>query len=137
MTDIQREGDALLASWGRYARKMSEALGYPRTSCISMMIDSIKVADRKARKQKAEDELTAKGKQKKSRKPIDGHILPDDFMKIDRIVSESPNHMQKVLRRAYLWGQPDRIAARELRIDRELFTEQREMAVLWVMNKFT
>lgn len=100
-----------------------------------MMIESIKVADKRDRKRYRPE--TAKGRQTRSRKPINSQILPNDYMLIDKIVSQSPNYMKKTLHRAYLWGQPDRIAARELRIDRELFTSQREAAVEWVMKKFT
>lgn len=133
----QDDMEGLLVLWGRYARRMSDMLGYPRTSCIATIAETVKTADRKERRnQKPDSELTAKGRQKISRKPLDQQILPDDYMAIDAIVAKSPNHMQKVLMRAYLWGQPDRIAAREMRIDRERFTERREAAVKWVATKF-
>lgn len=131
--DIQREGDAILAAWGRAARQINDSLGYPRSSCISAMSEALKVFDGVAKDTGREP--TATGKQKKSRKSVDMQVLPENFMKIDKLVAQSPNQMQKVLKRAYLWGQPDRIAARELRIERKLFTEQREAAVTWVMRR--
>lgn len=58
--------------------------------------------------------------------------LPDDVFAVDRIVATAPAMYQKPLKRRYIWRQPDRFAARELRMERSVYTQIAEDAVRYV-----
>lgn len=128
MTELDKI-DALLAEWGRFSREKSNALGYPTYSSIAAMIEMTKVFD----SQRKSTGNTANGSQKRSVRPPETYV-PARYMKIDGIVAKAPNKYQQVIRRAYLYGQPDRIAARELKMAREDFTGLRESALEFVLR---
>ena len=82
----------------------------------------------------AERPLTADGKQTVS------NIIPELELggleaRIDSIVRGLANWMRAAIFRSYLYGQPDRIAARELKITRAEFTSRRRAAVAVVAEK--
>ena len=123
-----------LTEWGRLSRQFKDNLGYPRSSSISDMMDHVKVWTKQRKPRWGF--VTAQGKQKRVFKPQDIDVQTADwFMDIDRQVATLPNWMAKPIKRAYLWGQPDRIAARELRISREEFTSAREKAVMYIAER--
>jgi hypothetical protein len=114
-----------LTQWGRWARRTADKLGYPQSSSVARMIEMVKVHKPQPEGVKA----TAKGKETRSFRPVDSDLPPADILAIDAAVARlSGVHLQAVSR-AYRFGQPDRIAAKELRISRELFRERREGAV--------
>lgn len=125
------ECERRLLAWGRWAKRMSDHLGYPRTSGIARMIEMAKVF----KPAEKSGEVTAQGKQTRVMRPLTVDDAPVDVMEVDRIVARLPGWMNRAIYRSYLFGQPDRIAARELGVTREVYTKQRKEAVSYVAQK--
>ncbi|HEX7075763.1 MAG TPA: hypothetical protein VF226_17130 [Hyphomicrobiaceae bacterium] len=126
------ECELRLIAWGRWSRRMASNLGYPKSSGIARMIEMVKVfkpAEHSGR------ELTAKGKETRSMRPLTVEDAPAEVMEIDRLVANLPGWMHAAVSRSYRFRQPDRIAARELRMSREQYTLRREAAVSYLAEK--
>lgn len=119
------EAERRLIEWGRWSRRLSDSLGYPRTSGIARMIEMVKVF----KPEREERKPTARGAGTRSLKPMTVEDAPADVMEVDRLVASLPGWMNGALSRSYRFGQPDRIAARELHIPRFEYTARREAAV--------
>lgn len=74
------------------------------------------------------DLVTADGKESR-RVAAPAVMLPSRVADVDHVVSTLPGWMQKALRRAYLFGQPDRVAAFELKMSIGGYVERRRAAV--------
>ncbi len=147
--------EACLEQWGAERQRMTEALGLPRMSTIAVMIERVKVFDkaegRRHRPKRGRARqcgncghvfigdrctgcstpppvMTARGTETRSFKR-EAIALSSVVAIVDKLVAELPNGQKQAVTRAYLYGQPDRIAARELRIPRYEFTYRREMAL--------
>lgn len=115
-----------LEYWGRLARRTADKLGYPRISSFAVVAETVKAETvTEGRKKLA---VTAAGKPTRSVRPLDPYT-PREFSEVDAAVSRAPKWAQKVIYRAYVYGQPDRIAAKELRVERETYTTCRLEAV--------
>jgi hypothetical protein len=96
------------------------------------MVEQVKVFSKKADTEKT---LTARGKQTKSMNaPKIGYVDPQ-IMAIDRIVADLSGRHKKAIYRRYLWLQPDRIAALQLRMDRHEYTALANDAVKYIGDR--
>ena len=125
------ECERRLIEWGRWSRRMADGLGYPRSSGIARMIEMVKVFKHS---EKSSRKPTAQGKPTRSLKPLTIEDAPADVMEIDRLVARLPGWMKSAVSRSYRFGQPDRIAARELGMTREAYTKRREAAVSYLAD---
>ena len=81
-----------------------------------------------------DQELTARGKQKQSM--VDAPMrLSSAVMQVEAIVRALPGWMKGPIYRTYKYGQPHRIAARELRLDLDDYRSRWRAAVLQVAAK--
>lgn len=82
----------------------------------------------------ANPSLTAEGKASRNtgRPEIQ---LSGGIARVDKVVGQLPGWMKSAIHRSYLWQQPDRIAARELKMSRAEFTRRREAAVEYVAER--
>ena len=151
-----KDVESLVAEWGHWARRHSERLGLPNTSSISRMMEHIKVFEHKQRRQKralrearktgdskliaealgyADPGLTANGKQTRVVTAITiGHVDPG-IMRIDRIVADLPGTYYIAIHRRYRWLQPDRIAASQLKMDRDEYTSRANAALEYITER--
>ncbi len=127
--------EALVARWGMWARRHTERLGLPSSSSICRMIEQSMVFDRKRKKHNPEKQLTAWGRQTRVVTALKIGYVEPDIMAVDRIVSRLPNRYKKAIYRRYMYLQPDRIAAKQLRIERETYTGMVEAAVEYIAEK--
>jgi hypothetical protein len=79
--------------------------------------------------------VTARGTETRSLKPLQMVELSGSVAAIDAVVAALPGWMQKIIMRSYLWGQPDRLAAQEMRMPRMLYRTQREAALEFVAER--
>ena len=126
------ECERRLIEWGRWSRRMSDNLGYPRASGISRMIEMVKVFKRG---EQSQGEPTAKGKPTLSMRPQTVEDAPVDVMEMDRLIAKLPGWMNSAISRSYRFGQPDRIAARELDVPKEVYRARREAAVSYLVER--
>lgn len=82
----------------------------------------------------AEPLLTADGKETRTSGRPELQ-LGGGIARVDKIVGGLPGWMKSVIHRSYLWQQPDRIAARELKMPRAEYTRRREAAVEYVAER--
>lgn len=82
----------------------------------------------------AEECLTAEGKASRSTGRPELQ-LSGSIARVDQVVGALPGWMKSAIHRSYLWQQPDRIAARELKMPRAEFTRRREAAVEYVAER--
>jgi hypothetical protein len=83
----------------------------------------------------ADPTLTANGKQSMVVIAPDELVLSSNAVSVEQIVVGLAGWMKSCIFRTYAYHQPDRIAARELRMTREEYTRQREASVEHVMEK--
>lgn len=121
-----------LEAWGRWARQTSDSLGYPRASTISRMIDYARAFPNR---QQGNGRYTARGTQKRVMRPKEVDTPPAQVMEIDRQIASLPASLQAPLWRHYVYRQPDRIAARELKESRASYTARRERAEQTVVER--
>lgn len=117
--------------WGDWSRRLSDGLGYPKYSAIERMIQQQRVF----KDQKGDGPVTARGKQPRVFRPAEVDEPPQEIVEIDRLVAKLSGVSQSTVYRAYLYRQPDRIMARELRIPRYAVTARREAAVRYVLDQ--
>ena len=124
VSEFERTERRLLA-WGYACRQNTEALGLPTISGMAQIIAHIKAETRKRRGVRR---LTAKGKEKKSfiRPELE---LSGDIMTVDMVVSKLPKWAKKCVFRSYLYSQPDRKAAEQLRMPIGEYAQRRRAAV--------
>ncbi len=121
-----------LTAWGYACRQNSTALGLPTLSGMSAAIDAVRAETRKrkgVRRTKGEPvKLTANGKQTRSRVEV-RLVLNGDVASVDKAVSMLPKWAKKPIFRAYMYGQPDRIACDDLRMRKGEYIQRRRAAV--------
>lgn len=120
-----------LEQWGEWSRTAGESLGLPASSSIALMIERTKVFAQPGRNSR----MTAICRQTRVMTAPRTKDLPDEVFAVDRIVAQAPAMYQKPLKRRYIFRQPDRFAARELRMERAVYTQIAEDAVRYVENK--
>lgn len=136
---LDPEADAIeyanlrLLEWGQACRCNSERLGLPQVSGISRMIEHVRREDRLRRgvRKKA---VTAHGSQTKSFRPS-SVVMNSKVLEVDGIVAKLPGWMQATIKRRYLFGQPDRLACRELRVPRDVYRLRVQAAIEWVADR--
>lgn len=142
-----------LEDWGRWAKRTTDKLGYPNVSSIAKMVEQARVFERREKTGKrklreawktgdprqiaeaygyAEHELTARGKQTRSMKPLEIGEVDPTIMAIERVISTAPGRYQAALYRRYVFGQPDRFAARDLGMSKADYTNRANVAVDYV-----
>ena len=146
-----------LNEWGSGCRETSNALGLPTISGIARMIDHVRRQDReekivrrgilrKARKAWKQGDppvdsklvseelgytdkgLTAKGKEKGVYHELNLRISSTD-LQVDFAVAKLPGWAKKCIFRSYMYGQPDRNAAQDLRMPKDTYRLRRIAAV--------
>lgn len=156
-TSTFKRTEQRLKEWGTSCRDNTEALGLPTISGIARMIDHVRAQDREektARKQvlrkarKAwrhgdkdidaklvaeelgytEKDLTAKGKEKSVYHALSLRICSND-MQVDFTIKKLPKWAQNTIIRSYMYGQPDRIEAQNMRIPKDTYRLRRIAAV--------
>jgi hypothetical protein len=159
IADSFEEAERRLNDWGDACRKKSRILGFNSASGIAVMIERVKVFEKRQKD-------TAKGVRVKeftcecgkvyraslecprcgkSRQTANGKQtltfrtprmdLSSDVVQVDKVVGELPDWMKQTIHRTYLQLQPHRIAARQLRMDREHYHSQWRAAVKYVAEK--
>lgn len=78
---------------------------------------------------------TARGSQTKSFKPITSIDLSSSVTVTDAVIASLPGWAKKIIMRAYLWSEPDRISAYELGIPKQVYRLHREAAVEMVAER--
>jgi len=142
-----------LERWGRWAKRTTDKLGYPNVSSIAKMVEQARVFERREKVGKRalaearesgdprqiaeaygyeEHPLTARGKQTRSMRPLEVGEVEPTIMRIERVISTAPGRYQSALYRRYVFGQPDRFAARQLGLSRADYTNRAEAAVGYV-----
>lgn len=138
--------DEKLKSWGYACRENSKALGLPTISAmsaISARMQSLDTQRKGARKTKRRRfkikekgahgepryQKTAEGEQSPTRGGAPELQLSGEDMTIDKIVSRLPNWAKKCLYRSYMYNQPDRKAAEEMRMRVGEYSQRRRAAV--------
>ena len=163
LADSFENAEKALNEWGDACRRNSEALVMPTLRSIAQMIDHVRrqerlqkgVKKKKLKKKICEQrkkeeptdakevaevlgyidfELTAKGKQKNSFKPVNLE-LSSIVAKVDHIVSTLPGWMRTTIQRSYLYRQPDRKAAQDLRIPKDTYRLRRISAVEYIAER--
>lgn len=142
VADAFEQAERRLTEWGLACRRESDRLGLPRISSIQVMIEHVRREDRLARgvrrkriksieaREKA-GKLTAQGKQTKvARKPTP--VINSAVLEVDAIVARLPGWMQAPIIRRYLYGQPDRLACRDLKLPKEDYRLRCKAAVEYV-----
>ena len=158
IADRFEQAESRLQEWGIACRHNSEVFGLPTISTMAATVAHIQaqerlrrgVRKRKLRKKHAqwkegdppldpkevavvkgfaEVDLTASGKQTRSGEKKIALALDSKTMEVDRIVTGLPKWAQKCIRRRYLFGQPDRIAADEMKMRVEEYAGRRRCAV--------
>jgi DNA-directed RNA polymerase specialized sigma24 family protein len=129
VADSFEEAERRLIEWGLSCRRESDRLGLPRISGIQQLIDHVRREDRLARGvrrrklktvEEREGKLTARGKQTRvARKPTP--IVNSAVLEVDAVVAKLPGWMQATVIRRYLYGQPDRLACRDLKLPKEVY----------------
>jgi hypothetical protein len=161
--DTIAETERQLEHWGKSCRDNSQVLGLPTISNVAQTVAHVRVQERLRKVQRkkalraarrawkegdppidaklvaeelgfAEQELTARGKS------TEASILPplqlDSISaRIDVVVSSLAGWAKKCIFRSYLYNQPDRFAARELRMSTGEYTQRREAAVQIVAER--
>ena len=134
--------ESVLYRWGDECRNASVGLGLPASSGIARMIEQQKVFQgrrkgvrNKALKQKPDDQLTARGTETRSLKPLSITVLSSSVVQIDDVIAKSPGWVQKTVKLSYLFLVRDSKAAEQLRMRRKTYTEQREAAVEYVAER--
>ena len=117
---------ARLSEWGRGCRGESVRLGLPRISQIQVMIDYVLREERLARgvKRKRLRQTQAV----RESKPAQRNKVPmmsSQVLEVDHIVANLPTWMRTVLIRSYLYGQPDKTAAQDLRMPKWMYRNAR------------
>jgi hypothetical protein len=79
--------------------------------------------------------LTARGAATSSSSPDDAVGFTRTVAEVDGIIATLPGRHKSAIFRAYMYRQPDRIAARELDMPREEFTSMRQRAVITIAEK--
>jgi hypothetical protein len=93
------------------------------------MVEQVKVFSKRGDGRKV---LTARGKQTRvMTAPKIGYVDPQ-IMAVDRIVADLPGQLKKLVYRRYVFQQPDRIAAIQLRIPKDTYTERANAAIQYV-----
>ena len=162
-TEVIEETERRLNEWGLACREGSQALGLPTISGISRMIEHVRAQERlqkgvqkkalrrarKAWKQGnppidaksvavelgyADSDMTAKGKQKKTFREINIQ-LNSDVAQIDSVVSKLPGWMKQTVFRSYMYRQPDRRAAQDLRLPKDTYRLRRIAALEYVGDR--
>lgn len=150
-----KETERRLQEWGRAARQYAQALGLPTSSGISRMIEKVKVHEQLRRGVKplkrsklirANPNADAKAVSleiRHSETPII-HAKESFSVRLSKVawdasvlqvedaVKNLDKDWQKAIFRSYRFGQPDRDAARELRVPKERYRDIRESAVIRV-----
>lgn len=80
-------------------------------------------------------ELTARGTATRSATEDRPVGFSQSVAQLDGVIDKLPGDQKKAIFRAYMYRQPDRIAARELKMPREAFTWLRERAVITIAEK--
>lgn len=123
-----KDVENLLTEWAAWARADADhRLGYPRASFFGTP-DPLKKNQKKTM-------LTASGKQTEVATAPTNSSPAALIMAVDRIIGQASDLYKEPLTRRYLRHQPDRIAARQLRMVRADYTAQVEAAVKWVANQ--
>lgn len=121
----------LLTVWGRWSRDTAESLGYPSSSSIATMIEQTKVfAQPRGNLRK-----TAVCSQTRVMIAPQVQEVPDEVAVVDRLVARADKMYQKCLKRRYIFNQPDRFAARDLRMDREVYTAYAQAAEKYIADR--
>lgn len=142
--------ESMLVQWGRWANRMAHMLGYPKHSSIARMAEEVEVhgkahktpvrgaddAERKAVSRGwVEPRLTARGKQKRSMRPMEIGDVPADVWRVEIAVAKLPGFLAACAHRTYRYGQPDRKAAQDLKIPKGIYRARREMMVAQVAER--
>lgn len=153
--------EARLHRWGDERNRATRSLGCPGSSTIAAMIDRVKVFEQQCKgvrvkalrrvdgtkdwsrdaKEAAlelghvEVEPTALGKESRSSPRNASMSFSSEMLRVEAIVQSLAGWMKKTVYRGYLYKQPDRIAARELQMDRSHYTSQRRAAVAYIAER--
>lgn len=145
IADAYEAAEERLCEWGLACRRESDKLGLPRISGIQQMIEHVRREDakrkgvRKSRLRTIEDrekegKLTAQGKQTKAAsKP--SPVINSAVLEVDAIVARLPGWMQATILRRYLYGQPDRLACRDLQIPKADYRLRCNAAIEYVAER--
>jgi len=144
------EIESILYRWGDECRRASNELGLPASSGIARMIEQqkvfegrrkgvrrakVKLVAKNGEKPAERPELTARGTETRSFKPLSISMLSSAVVQIDAVIAACPGWVQKTVKLSYLFLVRDSKAAEQLRIRKKTYTEQREAAVEYVAER--
>lgn len=150
-----KETERRLQEWGRAARQYAQALGLPTSSGIARMIEQVKVHEqlrkgvrplKRSKLVQADRNADAKAVSLEIRHSEVDHIPAREsfsmrlskvtwdaaVLQVEDAVKKLDTDWYKAIFRSYRFGQPDRDAARELRMPKERYRDIRESAVIRV-----
>ena len=146
-----------LNEWGASCRENVSSLGLPTISGIARMIDHVRTQDREEKKVRrqalrkarkawrhgdtatdsklvaeelgyTEKGLTANGKGKGGYRELSMQVSSSD-LQVDFVISKLPEWERQAVFRSYMYHQPDRNAAQDLRIPKATYRLRRIAAV--------
>lgn len=141
--DAYELAEMRLTQWGLACRRESDRLGLPRISGIQQLIDHVRREDAKSRsgrkqrvrKDRARGEpvyiRTAQGTETQVARRA-APVINSAALEVDAIVARLPGWMQAPIIRRYLYGQPDRLACRDLKLPKEDYRLRCKAAVEYV-----
>ena len=159
-----QEAEKRLREWGTACRDTAQALGIPTISSLSETIAHIQQKTRKEktdrrraiRKERdrrnrlslppldakliaemfgfVDQDETAKGKTSRGGN-IPTEILESRLLEIDSIISRLPRWARKCVFRSYMYGQPDRVAAFDMKMHPGDYCQRRKASVHMVATR--
>jgi DNA-directed RNA polymerase specialized sigma24 family protein len=157
-TELFKATESRLEEWGRYCRASSQELGLPVISSFAQTAEHVRRREREDRKRRKDDlrrqmreqaaaggqvdckivaqasghaelENTASGKETRAMR-TPRVVFSSEASTVEQAVRALPKWMQTPIFRTYLYGQPHRIAAGELRMPVDTYRKRWEAAVI-------
>lgn len=155
--DLFEATERRLDEWGRFCRSRTQELGIPTISNFAQMSEHVRRQERDDRKRRREKLKARMAGQRLAGVPIDckdvaeasGAIEPEPTARgsetrsmhaarvvfsaaasrVEAVINALPKWQRTPIYRTYLYGQPHRIAARELRMDESDYQSRWRSAV--------
>ncbi len=129
--EFERTEDRLIA-WGYICWETAKVNGCPGGAGLHSMIAHMQRETRKHRKKrrkKGEDPPPVMACKQTRSFITPQYGIGGDVLAVDKAISRLPNWAQKCIFRTYMYGQPDRIASKEMKMRIGEYSQRRRAAV--------
>lgn len=163
--DLFQETELYLQEWSKAVRWNNQLLGLPTSSMILHTIEHVRRETRKQKNERrrhlkktrrakkegdpptdpkdiaeeygfSEKDLTAQGKEKHIRRETSVQFN-SNVIRMDYLVARLPGWMNQSIMRSYLYQQPDRRAAQDLRMPKDAYRARRIASVEYLGEMWT